>query len=204
MAWGHSNGTSHCIRVVISNLKLSPHLPLCIATQTKAGAQDSLGLQAGISRRRGQRGDKKGLLSWHGSRQHQRKCRETANFYKAGSGEAPRPRCNDGGVPAAQLLLAALHPTVLPQQTALHPTIKRVCVKGKTHREGEGKPLGGKGNQHHDAVQSKGWQGRARSHCGTRVGRKGRWGKPKAPALQTESARLIIPRTIQILPANLK
>lgn len=159
MAWGHSTGTSHCItRSGYFQLETLPPSPPLRSHTNEGTGRGQPGAAGRNEQAEGTAGDKKGLLSWHGSRQHQRKSCETANFYKAGSGEAPRPWCNDRGVPAAQLLLAAFHPTVLPQQTALNPTIKRVRVKGKTHREGEGKPLGGKGNRHRDAVQSKGWQ----------------------------------------------
>lgn len=106
MAWGHSTGTSHCItRSGYFQPETLPPCPPLRSRTMKARAQDSLRLQAGMSIRRVQRGDKKGLLSWHSSRQHQRKSCETANVYKAGSGEAPRPWCNDRGVPAAQILL---------------------------------------------------------------------------------------------------
>lgn len=65
MPWPGGTVLAHHIAslgVVISNLKLSPHLPLCVATQTKARAEDSLGLQAGMSRRRVQRGTKRGCF----------------------------------------------------------------------------------------------------------------------------------------------
>lgn len=109
------------------------------------------------------------MLCWKDSSQHQRKSCETATLYTAASEEASRPQCHDQGVAAAPLLLAALQASSSPSTSqssegrllwgpALNPAIKLTWVKGKTHRKEEGKALGGKGNQHHDAVQSKGWQ----------------------------------------------
>lgn len=138
------------LRVVISNLKVSPRWHTNEGTGTR--------WPGGVGRNKqveGMAGGPKGTAFLArlspAPKEKLGNCHlMESSQWRSSTATVPRSRCSCGtAAPCCPppSIAHPLHPTILPRlwSPGLNPTIKLIWVEGKTHEEGGGKALGGKG-----------------------------------------------------------